>query len=165
MIDTLVAQALKIQGGEDGWVGFGLREYNKNKSQAVFLADGLIKLSKEGAIRWTVSKLKDFAQSTLGEWMIVLLKHPDTDSPRYYGGACNKYTLIIFRSGNEILRLSATCDNAEYNNNSPRLPVMDVFDVATRGAFRKPKTAHVCGLSGFGHSPDDVCPACEEYKA
>ena len=39
---------------------------------------------------------------------------------------------------------------------------MDLYDMAVDGEFRRPKTAHMCGLQGFGHSLDDRCPACEE---
>ena len=157
MFATIIARARATKGGEDGWVG--IRSHNENKSRSAFLADELIRLTKDNTIHWTIAKQKDFATTTSLETTIVLIKHPGTPSSRVHGATQCTFTLVLFRFGVEVLRLSAVHDTGNYDTNSRRIPVMDLFDVVTMGAFRKPSVAHVCGLQGFG-AIGDTCPAC-----
>ena len=161
MIDGVVEKALKIQGGEDGWVG--LRE--QNKSQKAFLVDELIRLTREAPLLWTVSKSKDIALVVLEDWTVVVLCHPNINArSRYSGGTIDRYTLTIFKSQEEVANYTEFCDNSTHDTMSRRLPIMDLLDMAASGALRHPKTAHSCGMHGFGQSINDSCRGCEEER-
>jgi hypothetical protein len=159
MLDGIMAKVFEIQGGEDGWVG--LRGYRQDQSQKAFLADELIELTQAGLLAWTVSKSKEIAFAVSDDWTIIVVRHPNVGGSKCYLGTVDWYILTLFKLGEEIASHNETYDNASYDTSSHRLPVMDVFDVATTGTLRRPKAAHVCGASGFGRSLDDRCPACE----
>jgi len=163
MIDALMRKALDAGDGDDGSV-IG-RKYRESRSRAGLIADCLVQLTVDGQLSWVVSDKKDFAQSESGQWMFIVIKHPTISISRYINGTSNTYTVIIFHANKEFMRIFSTVDNFAYNTNSKRLPAMDIYDFVMEGKFRCPRTAHVCGLQGFGHTLDDVCPACEESWA
>lgn len=163
MIEEIIKRASQITSSEDGWVG--LRDYNKNKSQKAFLADELIKSTQTGDLKWVISRSNNLAVCSKGCWMLAIVREGNNNfSSRYIDGTVDCYVLTVFKEGSEIMSFKDSCDNACYDSNSRRLPVMDLYDIITNGKFRKPHTAHVCGLQGFGWSTFDSCPACEERQ-
>lgn len=162
MLTEIVARASEITGGEDGWAN--LPGYNENKSKKAFLADEVVRLTSEGALRWSVAGSKTVAFCNIPSWTLVVVKTSQLGG-RYAGGVVDTYRLTVFHDGQDVLSLDDRCDNPTYDTFAPRVPTMDIYDVAVDGKKRRPRTAHVCGMHGFGQSMDDSCPACEEERS
>lgn len=159
MFSDIINRAKRITGGDDGWASLP-RYYVINKSRKTYFADELLQLTHAGNLKWLVSKSKDIILTTVDGWTIVITRHTQSGGRRI-GGTISEYQLAVFGEDEEVLSLNDKCDNGDYNSDSLRLPIMDVYDVATTGKFRNISPAHVCGASGFGQSLDDICPACE----
>lgn len=134
-------------------------EYKEQEKQELF-ADRLSAYFKERKPIWNVANDKNEAIALDAGLIFVLQKLHATATSRYIGGKTYNYVLIVFECGEEIFSLQNFCDEPCYNSHSYRIPVMDLYDVATIGQRRKPKTAHVCGFFGFDPVRGDNCPAC-----
>ena len=124
------------------------------------LADRLWAYFRERKPVWSVANDKNEAIALDAGLIFVLQRLPSLATSRYIGGKTYNYILIIFECGDEIFSLQNFCDEPCYDSHSFRIPVMDLYDVATTGQRRRPKTAHVCGLSGFDPMRGYSCPAC-----
>ena len=158
MLTEILNKTSQIAGGENGWAS--LRGYNKSPSRKAFFADEVIKLTELGGLSWLVSGSKDIVLAITDGWILAITRHTQAGG-RYIGGTVSSYHLVMFKDSREVLSLEDRCDDNDYTSNYPRLPVMDIYDVAITGKVRRPRTAHVCGASGFGQSLSDTCPACE----
>jgi len=157
MIARIVEQSRSF-GGKDGWAS--IHSHGNDRSQKAYLADEFIELTKQEHLKWVVSKSNQVAVATQDSWMIIISVNTHAGG-RYMGGSISNYSLAILSSGTEVAHFKDRCDNPTYNTSHPRLPVMDLWDVACFGSPRKPSIAHVCGSQGFGQSLNDSCPACE----
>jgi len=134
-------------------------EYKELKKQEL-LADRLWAYFKERMLIWNIANDKNEAIALDAGLIFVLQKLHSLGVSRYIGGKTYNYVLIVFECGEEIFILRNFCDEPCYDSHSYRIPVMDLYDVTVSGQRRKPKVAHVCGLSGFDATRGDSCTAC-----
>ena len=149
MLTEILNETHGITGGEDGWVG--LKGYNKTRSQKAFLADEIMRLTESSDLKWSVSASKDIVLATTRSCVVVITRHTQAGG-RYFGGTVSSYHLVIFRDGQEVFVFEDKCDNNDYTSSSRRIPLMDIYDVATAGKVRQPRTAHICGNPDFDQS-------------
>lgn len=136
------------------------KEYQKHEKQN-WLADKLTEHFVSEKQEWAISDSKDFAFSVNGYLTFVIQRLPGSCSSTRYGGKTYHYLFVVFEDKKEIFSLRNFCDEATYDSNSFRIPVMDLYDVVVAGEKRKPRTAHVCGSQGFNPMLGDSCPACK----
>lgn len=161
MLREIVSEALTITGGENHalWyeeIAAKCAWDKRDRTRGAFLADELIRLTQDGTLDWGISDKKDLLVCVEGEVVLVARKI----AVYMYYGPCYNYILSVFKGGREILSEKSALYGS-YDDWSPRLPIMDLFDVVVDGGKRPVPPAHVCGLQGFGMGLSDRCPACD----
>lgn len=139
---------------EQGQIEYQIRE-KKN-----YLTEKLTEYFTQQKVKWAIDDSKDIAIAVNGNFLFVIQRLRGSYSSRYIGGKTHDYLLIIFEDEKEIFSLRDFCDHADYNSNSCKIPMLDLYDIVTMGEKRKQPPAHVCGAQGFNPMLGDKCPAC-----
>ena len=126
------------------------------------LVRSLVNMVRSNNLSWVVSKTSKFGL-VIFDNAIVVIQEVAVTGGRYSGGTIFTHTLTIFAGGKEVFALTERYEGYEYDEANAmlgRLPLTDLYDLATAGERRRGALSHVCGLQGFG-CPGDVCHACE----
>ena len=137
------------------------KEYQVREKQNC-LTDTLIEHFSKEKLEWSVADSKDFALSADGNFIFVVQRLRGSYSSRYIGNKTYDYLLTVFEGKKEIFSLKNFCDEGNYDSNSYRIPMMDLYDIVVSGKRKKRKcpSAHVCGSQGYNPMLGDSCPAC-----
>jgi len=159
----IIKETMRLPDGKEPSLFFlqypALPRPEEEKTKKVFLVDNLIEQTRDKRISW-VSHGEDLFIYTKNEFVLALRKSRQGRSR--YGYSVFNYILTVADSEEMLIQLDDNDD--DYNNESRRRPVMDLYDVVAQGELREIPLAHVCGRQGFGRSVSDRCPACEAGK-
>lgn len=154
-----VKSAAAKRGGSDGHLGFASGLDRNNKSGKRILCEALIELTEKKKVSWIVSGDKKALVCHSGN-LVLFLHESGGGFIRYTTDKTRHYSLRVFDEKQEIFSGADTYSQTMYDSNSDRMPIMDLWDMATEGKRREILPAHVCGMHGYG-AAGDTCARCE----
>lgn len=131
------------------------------------LVCSVLSLIRDRGVKWSVCESSKLAMAILTPDSFIIVQEMTAPSSRWTEGTFYTHVLTFFEQGKEALVIKEYHDGYNYDELSAflgQLPIVDLYDLATKEKRRKGCLSHVCGLQGFG-APGDVCSACEGERS
>ncbi len=151
-------------GGRDGFLNTpSILDDATEKSGKRTLCDMLIELTKAGTISW-VRSCDNTTMVCRRENVTFILRETEGGYTGYTNDESKSYSLRAFDERQELFSNADAYSWVRYDSDSARKPIMDLWDILTKGGQREVVPAHWCNRTGYG-APGDTCPGCEYAEA